>query len=78
MELLVLVSLSADINKMNASNLGIVFGPTLMWKKESDPMNDMMINIQTSDVVSYIIENFNEIFTVLFHYRKVYFSETKD
>lgn len=47
---------------MNASNLGIVFGPTLMWQKNADAFNDMMSNLNTGDVIAYLIDSYHKLF----------------
>eukprot|EP01117_Protostelium_nocturnum_P004629 TRINITY_DN1680_c0_g1_i1.p1 TRINITY_DN1680_c0_g1~~TRINITY_DN1680_c0_g1_i1.p1 ORF type:complete len:441 (-),score=147.79 TRINITY_DN1680_c0_g1_i1:65-1387(-) len=56
------VSAHADVNLMSPSNLGIVFGPTLLWQKNPDVSGDMRANLVGQDVVTFMIENFSSLF----------------
>jgi len=55
------VSKHSDKNKMTASNLGVVFGPTLV-KKENEDLMSIMTMTDRCDVVSTIIRNYNKLF----------------
>jgi len=56
------VSKHSDVNKMAASNLGIVFGPTLMRNKE-ESLSGMMNPLNNpAGTISALIENFEAIF----------------
>jgi len=56
------ISQYADENKMAASNLGIVFGPTLMRNKE-ESLSGMMNPLNNpSGTIAALIENFESIF----------------
>eukprot|EP01092_Planopodium_desertum_P013538 TRINITY_DN6587_c0_g2_i1.p1 TRINITY_DN6587_c0_g2~~TRINITY_DN6587_c0_g2_i1.p1 ORF type:complete len:229 (-),score=11.75 TRINITY_DN6587_c0_g2_i1:59-745(-) len=62
LELLHEVSLHSSVNKMTASNLGIVFGPTLLQKKDADPIEATLAMASSCDVVSYLIEECPNIY----------------
>lgn len=64
LRLLVKVSELSDENKMTSSNIGIVFGPTLFWQKETNLMSEMMGNNNTNDIVSILIDEYAKIFKV--------------
>lgn len=55
-------SLSSAINRMNASNLAIAFGPTLL--KSQDEVMKFDKNTQVQSVIQEIIESYHEIFKV--------------
>eukprot|EP00049_Salpingoeca_infusionum_P013790 m.257346 g.257346 ORF g.257346 m.257346 type:complete len:1287 (+) comp15527_c1_seq1:111-3971(+) len=62
------VSLNADVNKMRASNLGIVFGPTLL-RNESETLA-ALVNMPIQTVVVEIMIQFSEeIFSDYFQQR---------
>jgi hypothetical protein len=55
----------SEINKMSPNNIGIVFGPTLFkCPAEETPMsqNYMLESIQTTGIITKIIENIDIIF----------------
>lgn len=54
----------SEVNKMNSSNLGIVFGPTLLWGRDSNPVTDMMSNVGTSEVVGFMIDHSEQLFSL--------------
>jgi RhoGAP domain/WW domain/Variant SH3 domain len=56
-EFLVLLATFSEENKMTAENLGIVFGPTLLKKREADAMSDMLGNQDLVDLVKFMIEH---------------------
>ncbi|KAF7662852.1 hypothetical protein LDENG_00225280 [Lucifuga dentata] len=58
---LVTVSTQSQVNMMTVSNLGVVFGPTLMRSQEETVAAMMNIKFQNI-VVEILIENFNKIF----------------
>lgn len=62
---------------MNAQNLGIVFGPTLLWQKDADPMSAMVTNNKTAEILEYIIENVNELFSNDAHITNSWIQDSK-
>ncbi|XP_042270348.1 rho GTPase-activating protein 42 isoform X4 [Thunnus albacares] len=58
---LVIVSTQSQFNLMTVSNLGVIFGPTLMRSQEETVAAMMNIKFQNI-VVEILIENFNKIF----------------
>ncbi|KAK2846684.1 hypothetical protein Q5P01_009683 [Channa striata] len=58
---LVTVSTQSQFNLMTVSNLGVIFGPTLMRSQEETVAAMMNIKFQNI-VVEILIENFNKIF----------------
>ncbi|XP_047246893.1 rho GTPase-activating protein 42 isoform X3 [Girardinichthys multiradiatus] len=58
---LVIVSAQNQFNLMTVSNLGVIFGPTLMRSQEETVAAMMNIKFQNI-VVEILIENFNKIF----------------
>lgn len=56
------ISTHSEINKMAASNLGIVFGPTLMRNKEESLSGMMNPMNNPAGTISALIENFESIF----------------
>uniref|UniRef100_A0A674NEW3 Rho GTPase-activating protein 42 n=1 Tax=Takifugu rubripes TaxID=31033 RepID=A0A674NEW3_TAKRU len=58
---LVTVSTQSQLNLMTVSNLGVIFGPTLMRSQEETVAAMMNIKFQNI-VVEILIENFNKIF----------------
>ncbi|KAG7217644.1 hypothetical protein INR49_021333 [Caranx melampygus] len=58
---LVTVSTQSQCNMMTVSNLGVIFGPTLMRSQEETVAAMMNIKFQNI-VVEILIENFNKIF----------------
>jgi len=55
------VSLKGPVNKMVPENLGIVWGPTVLWQKDADPMEQTISSQTLSNVVSFIIEFYPKI-----------------
>eukprot|EP01091_Cochliopodium_minus_P007285 TRINITY_DN17191_c0_g1_i1.p1 TRINITY_DN17191_c0_g1~~TRINITY_DN17191_c0_g1_i1.p1 ORF type:complete len:367 (-),score=97.16 TRINITY_DN17191_c0_g1_i1:24-1124(-) len=55
------VSLDGKVNKMVPENLGIVWGPTVLWQKDADPMEQTISSQTLSNVVSFIIEFYPQI-----------------
>ena len=51
------ISLNAEVNKMKPSNLGVCFGPTLLWSKDGDLLQISACN----KVVETLIEDYIEI-----------------
>ena len=57
------VSLESDLNNMPPSNLGIVFGPTLLRMSEgSASLNSLVDTVHQTKAIEILIENSNEIF----------------
>jgi len=61
LDLLCGVDAHSDNNKMTASNLGVVFGPTLVKKENEDLMSIMTIT-DRCDIVSTLVRNYNKLF----------------
>lgn len=57
---LVIVSNNKDINMMGPQNLGIVFGPTIMWSQDTNVMDFSSTGYQSS-LVNTLIEEFSNI-----------------
>jgi len=55
------VNKHSEKNKMNANNLGVVFGPTLI-KKENEDLMSIMTMTDRCDVIATIIRNFEKLF----------------
>lgn len=55
------ISAKDSINLMNPQNLGIVFGPTIMWDPDTTSLNFENTNVQSGLVVS-MINQFDQIF----------------
>ena len=68
----------SDENKMTSSNLGIVFGPTLFWQRETNLMTEMLGNTNTSDVVSLLLDEYEILFKVLYTIFLYFIEITKD
>lgn len=56
----------ARSNKMTSSNIGVVFGPTVMraGPENDDPMQEIYDNPSKIAVFSYLIDNYDKIFIV--------------
>lgn len=50
-----------EFNRMNISNLAIVFGPTLMWP-EQESANMALELMQQNVVIECLLKEFHEIF----------------
>lgn len=63
LKFLITVEQHSDINKMNTSNLAMVFAPNLLRPKDQS-MQDVIIDTPAaSQVMEFMIINFNEIFS---------------
>lgn len=62
-DLLAAVSAHAAANRMTASNLGVVFGPTLV-KKENEDLLSMLKMTERCDIVATIVSHAIELFPV--------------
>merc|ERR1712137_505048 len=62
-------SKSAEANKMEADNLGIVFGPTLLrsQKENESGVGDLLSGDATARAISKMIVHYKEIFKDLVH-----------
>jgi hypothetical protein len=60
MAFLTKLSAQSSINKMTASNLSIVFGPTCLWPKENS-LESAMDMPYVNSVVQLVIENPDEL-----------------
>ena len=51
-------------NKMDVFNLGVIFGPTLMWNSEStyDSLNLALDLLRRSSIVEILLFYYNDIF----------------
>ncbi|KAL5528670.1 RGA2 [Sanghuangporus sanghuang] len=54
------IQLNADVNLMNARNLGVIFGPTLM--RSADPSREFADMAGKSLAIEYLIENAPSVF----------------
>lgn len=61
------VSTQSQLNLMTVSNLGVIFGPTLMRSQEETVAAMMNIKFQNI-VVEILIENFNKVACFLGRY----------
>jgi len=64
---LVLVSENAESNKMDSGNIGIVFGPNMLWrttKKDNllTQVNAMHDQRDVADVIKFLIEHYDNLF----------------
>eukprot|EP01126_Amoeba_proteus_P065502 TRINITY_DN932_c0_g1_i4.p1 TRINITY_DN932_c0_g1~~TRINITY_DN932_c0_g1_i4.p1 ORF type:complete len:497 (-),score=125.24 TRINITY_DN932_c0_g1_i4:102-1592(-) len=58
------VAQHSEMNKMDAHNLGIVFGPTLIRSSVPESTSTVLVNTQrTTNLVIRLIENYHKIFT---------------
>ena len=62
-DLLAAVSAHAAANRMTASNLGVVFGPTLV-KKENEDLLSMLKMTERCDIVATVVSHALELFPV--------------
>lgn len=53
------VSRSAEVNKMTPSNLGIVFGPNLVWSRD---VTSLMAMAKINNFTAYLIEHYDTLF----------------
>ena len=61
MKFLVKVIDQSNLNKMNAHNLGIIFGPNLVWSNVKLPTFETITTI--NDFTEFILDNHFLIFT---------------
>lgn len=61
---LVAMAQKADVNRMNSTNLSIVFGPCLIKIMAADDQIEqgMKETMKTSDIIKQLIDNFDSIF----------------
>lgn len=52
----------SDLNKMNAQNLAVVFGPNLVWSK--DVAISLISIVPINMFVQYLLQHQNEIFII--------------
>jgi len=58
----------SDVNKMTTSNLGIVIGPSLLWKSGGGAASQQNNIERVIKVVSMLVEHYAEIFPVDLHW----------
>jgi len=58
----------SDVNKMTTNNLGIVIGPSLLWKSGGDPASQQNNIERVIQVVAMLVEHYAEIFPVDLHW----------
>lgn len=57
------ISLRADNNMMNASNLGICIGQSLLWSASDSVLNPAIAAQKVPKVIEFLIEHFADIFS---------------
>lgn len=60
LEYLVVINSNAEVNLMNSSNLGVVFGPSLLRSQVPDPIS--LMSSTSSRVVEFMIDHFSALF----------------
>jgi len=67
----------ADVNKMNAKNLSIVFGPNLLYSETADPFDCSHFD-EVYSIIEFMIANYDAIFSEVERQRETFRSSMND